>query len=153
MFLMNPLDQRLTRSSFCSKKFQVVCFFCWKADQDSNLRQAMTLKLNQRVRQGASLLCDEMLLAKLSERDMVATEAKYHNTCLCSFYKKKVKKNNKESNSASICDDTVVYGVVLSETINYMKKSLQSSNVLKLFQLSQLKKLYWYLNRVAQHTV
>ena len=79
---------RPTRSSFCSKTFQVVCFFCGKADEDSNLRQAMTLKLDQRVRQGASLLCDETLLAKLSEGDMVATEAKYHNTCLCSFYKK-----------------------------------------------------------------
>ena len=56
-------------------------------------------------RQGASLLCYETLLAKLSEGDMVATEAKYHNTCLCLFYKK-VKKNNKESNSASICHDT-----------------------------------------------
>ena len=54
---------------------------------------------------------------------------------------KKFKKNNKESNSASICDDTVVYGVVLSETIKYMIKSLQSSNALKLFQLSELKKL------------
>ena len=93
---------RPTRSSFCSKNFQVVCFFCGKADQGSNLRQAMTVKLDQRVRQGASLLCDETLLAKLSEGDMVATEAKYHNTCLCSFYKK-VKNNNKESNSASIC--------------------------------------------------
>ena len=34
-----------------------------------------------------------------------------------------------------------MYGVVLSETLNYMKKSLQSSNVLKLFQLSELKKI------------
>ena len=54
----------------------------------------MTLNLEQRVRQGASLLCDETLLAQLSEGDMVATEAKYHNTCLCSFYKN-LKKNNK----------------------------------------------------------
>ena len=42
----------------------------------------LTLKLDKRVRDAATKLLDEKLIARLSEGDLVATEACYHKTCL-----------------------------------------------------------------------
>ena len=58
------------------------CFLCEKESPASEIRQAMTMQLNKRVSDCARLLNDEMLLAKLSGRDVVAQELTYHPTCL-----------------------------------------------------------------------
>ena len=63
------------------------CQFCNKEDSKENLRQAMTFKLDLRVRHGAKLLNDFDLLTKIGDGDMVAMKKKYHNHCLCVFYK------------------------------------------------------------------
>ncbi len=71
-----------TRSHFCAENFKPICFFCDKDDNDNPLHQVRTLGLDKQVREAAELLLDEKLLAKLSEGDLVATEARYHKSCL-----------------------------------------------------------------------
>ena len=75
-----------TRSKFSAKNFVPTCFLCDAPDLDCNLTNARTLGLSQRVQEAAAFLCDEKLLAKLSEGDMVAKEARYHKSCLTSLY-------------------------------------------------------------------
>ena len=95
-----------TRSSFSSPNFQSSCIFCDKSD--GYLRQARSYDIDARVRKGATLLCDEKLLAKLSEGDMPAIEAKYHASCLCRFYNKTEHLHNEGETSQN---KTVAYGV------------------------------------------
>ena len=47
-------------------------FSCEKESPASEIRQAMTMQLNERVNDCARLLNDERLLARLSGRDVVA---------------------------------------------------------------------------------
>lgn len=51
------------------------CFLCEKVERESELRQAMTMQLNER-------LSDGKLLALFSGGDVVALELKYHCSCL-----------------------------------------------------------------------
>ena len=44
--------------------------------------------MDKKVREAAAELLDERLIVKLSEGDLVATESKYHKTCLAEFYNK-----------------------------------------------------------------
>ena len=53
------------------------CLFCDQTDDAVNLHRCKTLSLDKRVRKMAQGLVDTKLLAKLSEGDMSATEAKY----------------------------------------------------------------------------
>ena len=75
-------SHRATRTSFDSTNFVIKCFFCDLPDETSNVHQVMTFRTDNRVREGAKLLSDKALLAKLAEGDMVAIEAKYHRDCL-----------------------------------------------------------------------
>ena len=59
-----------SRSSFSSLNFQSTCIFCDKGD--GYLRIARTFDIDRRLCEGALLLSDEKLIAKLSEGD------KYH---------------------------------------------------------------------------
>ena len=72
--------------SFSSHNFQSIFIFC--EESDGYLRIARTFDIDQRVREGALLLSDEKLMAKLSESDIHAIEAKYHANCSCNFYSK-----------------------------------------------------------------
>ena len=63
------------------------CFFCGKPANDSDsLHRTSTFDLDIRVRQCAQQLQDQTLLAKLSEGDLIALEAKYHAQCLALLY-------------------------------------------------------------------
>jgi len=48
----------------------------------------MTFAVDDKVRKCAALLQDSMLLAKLASGAMIATEAKYHPSCLLNLYYK-----------------------------------------------------------------
>ncbi len=61
-------------------------FFCDKEETKESLTQAQTLGLDKRVRDAATQLQDEKILAKLSAGDMIAVEAVYHKTCLAALY-------------------------------------------------------------------
>ena len=65
------------------------CFFCDEpGTRQKALHQASTLSLDARVRKCAYTLQDERLLAKRSEGDLVALEARCHAPCVVSLYKK-----------------------------------------------------------------
>ena len=51
----------------------------------SDLREAMTMKLDQRLRDCAATLQDEQLLTNLSG-DVIAQEFKYQPDCLAALY-------------------------------------------------------------------
>ena len=63
-----------------------LCFLCEKMEPTSELRQAMTMQLNQRLNECARNLNDGKLLALLSGGDVVALELKYHSSCLAALY-------------------------------------------------------------------
>ena len=72
-------------------------FFCGQIDDAVNLHQCQTLLLDKCVRKMAQELVDTKLLAKLSEGDMIATEAKYHCNCLSRLYNAYLDHNTKKS--------------------------------------------------------
>ncbi len=75
-----------TKRQRISEPPKVECFLCEKEDEISNLRQAMTMQLNQRINQCAKKLNNGKLLAKLSAGDVVAQELKYRPQCLVNLY-------------------------------------------------------------------
>ena len=80
-------------------------FFCDQTDDAVNLHQCQTLLLDKCVRKMAQELVDTKLLAKLSEGDMIATEAKYHCNCLSRLYNAYLDHNTKKSaeNRPEVC--------------------------------------------------
>ena len=70
-----------TRSRLSAQNFQKQCFLCNTVTSEP-LHQVQTINVDKRVRSAAEVLVDQELLAKLSEGDLVATEASYHNACL-----------------------------------------------------------------------
>ena len=77
---------RTTRKDCCAKNFRVECFFCDKPDSVDNLHECQMLYLDATVKKIAHDVSNTKLIAKLSEGDMVATEAKYDHDCLTKFY-------------------------------------------------------------------
>ena len=65
------------------------CFLCEKESPATEIRQAMTMLLNERVNNCARLLNVGRILEKLSDRDVVAQELKYHPTCLIGLYNRR----------------------------------------------------------------
>ena len=76
----------LMRTSIIEK----LCNFygCGKSVEERSWHQYQTLVLHSKVKTIATELSDHKLLAKLSEVDMVATEAVYHLNCLNELYNK-----------------------------------------------------------------
>ena len=77
---------------------------------------------------------DDKLVAKLSECDMPAIEAKYHPSCLCKLYSRAAYLQKSGSN---INEHAVMYEIVLSETIGFMRKELKKSETVPVFTLSE----------------
>ena len=69
-----------------SQPSKALCFICEDESATSPLREAMTMKLNERVDECARYLIDMKLLAKLVVGDVVAQEFKYHPACLVGLY-------------------------------------------------------------------
>ena len=61
------------------------CFFCGEADCEEKLHKCETFAVNQKVRNIAHELGDTTIMAKLSEGDMIATEAMYHVKCWVNY--------------------------------------------------------------------
>ena len=88
----------------------------------------MTMQLNERVNDCARLLNDGRLLAKLSGRDVVAQELKYHPTCLIGLY------NRERTYLTSIEDEykpakllrEEVYPLTFSELLAYIAETRRS---------------------------
>ena len=79
---------RSSRRSLVAKNFIDKCFFCDDIKDTDTLHDCQTLYLDMRIRKIAQDMSDSKLLSKLAEGDMVATEAKYHRSCLIDLYNK-----------------------------------------------------------------
>ena len=97
-----------TRSSFSSPNFQSAFIFCGKSD--GYLRIARTFHIDRRIPKGAFLLSDEELIAKLTEGDIHAIEAKCNTNCLCNFYSK-LKTMEKQNND--YYENSITYSLIL----------------------------------------
>ena len=77
------------------------CFFCDDGTLVGTLLSCWSQNLDKHISEWAEHLQDSKLLAKISENDMTATEAKYHNKCLTELNnrvnrKRKNEKSEKE---------------------------------------------------------
>ena len=79
-------SKKLTRLKTKMRNYSESCFFCDEDKLQQKLHECMSLSISHRVKAMASDLGDTWLLGKLSEGDMVATEAKYHSKCLLDLF-------------------------------------------------------------------
>lgn len=140
----NPV-RRYMRSSPHQQfeKKAVICFFCEEPEiNGSTLHEVRTKKLDARVTQGAIYLLDQRLLAKLSEGDMIAIEAKYHDKCLASFYKRIDTESQKRRDAVCHDENTGYKQKAFVELLNHIQAILDKEETTPVFQLSNIKKLY-----------
>jgi hypothetical protein len=83
-FFRGSMD--LPESSTSTRVDMFQCSLCDTHSPMSDLREAMTMKLGQRLRDYAATLHDEQLLAQLSAGYVIAQEFKYHPACLVALY-------------------------------------------------------------------
>lgn len=119
------------------------CFLCEKKEPTSELRQAMTMQLNERLNECARNLNDGKLLALLSGGDVVALELKYHCSCLTTLYNRErahVAQKNREICESSQEKDFVP--LVFSELLVYVSEKRYSTDEPAVFRLAELVSLY-----------
>src|SRR6218665_1629253 len=117
-------------------------FFCDESDEKDTLFNASTFTLDSHVRECAQILCDDLLLAKLSRVDVIALEAKYHKRCLTNLYNRVRAQKRKDFKIARANGtENIMESLVFAELVSFVKNSKtdDSDPVLK---LSELKKLY-----------
>ena len=132
---------RGTRSSYQSANFmESTCFFCDEVDTDKNLRTASTMALDQHIRSAATQLCDEKLLAKLSQGDVVAIKSKYHSKCLAKLYNRL--RDHRSNESEGDKSKALVLGISLSEIVTYLRQCKEMSDRSPVFKLSDIKSRY-----------
>ena len=102
-----------------------MCFLC--ASQGGELGEATTVQVPMRINECAKTLNDGKLLAKLSGRDVIAQELKYHSACLVALY-------NEEQDYLRVQDQEraqenwkEAYPIAFSEPVTHIsgKKSCQ----------------------------
>ena len=135
------IPEKITRRSIQSTPTDTksVCFFC-NVHKDGGLHKVTTYRLDRRVRKCALILQDTLILAKLSEGDMIALDAFYHKHCLTNFYRK-------ASSAIEKCEyhdsDRESHGVALAELVTFIEESaLNSEDGLTIFKLSELTTRY-----------
>ena len=79
-------SRKMTRLSTSLKNFSENCLFCEEYDPQQELHECLSIPTSNRVKAMAEDLEDFKLLGKLSEGDMVTTEAKYHNKCFLNLF-------------------------------------------------------------------
>ena len=95
------------------------------------------------VRKCALDLQDEHLLAKLSSKDMVAQEAKYHPKCLVALYNRAAAlQAAKDLDQHDDRGNKVSHGIALAELLAYLDETRMHEDVAPVFKLSDLVKLY-----------
>ncbi|KAL9972875.1 hypothetical protein ACROYT_G019259 [Oculina patagonica] len=137
----SPIKSR--RSSIKEASTKDCCFFCEKPDSKSNLHQAETCKVVEKVRDCAVLLNDGKLIAKLSNRDMVALDAKYHTACLVSLYNRARDKRSatlkKSHTTISDLDE-----LAFAQVVSYIDEILEEGDEdIPVFKMSELGKLFF----------
>ena len=133
--------QHTTRRSLSAKNFTDKCFFCDTAKVNEELHTCQTLYLDMRIRNIAQEMNNAKLLIKLSEGDMVATEAKYHRGCLIMLYNSYRKHNYNKMEEREV---QMLEGIALSEVVEFVEESILVSDkdTTPVFKLKDLTELY-----------
>jgi len=120
------------------------CFLCEKDAPESDLRQAMTMKLNERLNQCAKTLNDGRLLSILSAGDVVAQELKYHPACLVTLYNRERSHLCAQENVTSKEEQEQKEGcaIAFSELVTYIIDTTNSRAGPCTFRLAVLVLLY-----------
>ena len=126
---------------------EMKCFFCDEVGTDAiPLHEAMTPRITNRVKHCAFKLQDQKLIAKLSQCDLVAQEAKYHANCLVKLYNASSRKTEEGETQNS---DRVSHGLALVELLGYIEDvKLNSKDIAPIFKLTDLVQLY--TNRLVE---
>eukprot|EP00794_Sanderia_malayensis_P004251 gene4251-4816_t len=134
-------SQRPSRRSIDMKNFAMACFFCGEQDDKANLHQCETLTVHQRVKRCAEDLGDTHILAKLSEGDMVAIEAKYHVKCLVRFYNNH-RAHARKTRSNDNNENAIMKGIALSEVVNLIQGKILIDKQTPVFYMKDLRQVY-----------
>ena len=83
----------------------------------------------------------DKLLRKLSVGNMVATEAKYHRTCLIKFYNSYRKHNNDKREQAN---KQLMEGIAFSKVLEFIEESILASDetITPVLNLKELTEIY-----------
>ena len=138
-----PRLTRTTVGSQASKPTTPVCFFCELPGPD--LRQVMTFGVHDKVHKCATIVQDAMLLAKLSVGDMIATEAKYHPSCLLNLYYKAGRvqaTNDLIDDDRTPSSDIDCDSLALADVVSYLEDRRLLDATPSVFKLSDLNRLY-----------
>lgn len=84
--------KKMTRQSIELQNFSNSCFFCEKTNEQE-LHECQSIQASNRVQRMAETVGDLKILGKLSEGDMIATEAKYHSRCYLDLFNRHRKHN------------------------------------------------------------
>ena len=116
----------------------ISCFICEKSGTLQDHRSVSALKLDTKVSKCASQLNDNKLLAKPSDRDLIAEKAKYHPACLTDLYRKT---QSQTMAKETIQEENIHHSLVFAEFIKYIAEGLKASEpFLKLADLVSLYK-------------
>lgn len=148
----SPLKRRNTRS-MCGTTTDEgnssvqTCFLCdGPAEASNKLHAVQTLdKVQDNVEECARKLNNFLLLAYVTERDLVSKEAHYHAWCLRDLYNK-ARAVDRRDDKMSVVDDNLddaeVNGLVLAQLISYIEDVRTNTTISPVFKLSDLVKLY-----------
>lgn len=100
------------------------CFLC--EQEGGDLREASTVKLNNRLNDCARNLSDVKLLAKLSAGDAIAQELKYHPRCLAALYNRERARFTAQQKEEGH-QESSTYAIAFSELVTYITESKASS--------------------------
>ena len=140
-----PVDEdqpRNSRRNVATHNFTGLCFFCDLGVSVGVLHSCRTLYLDIRERKIAQEIGDKKLTAKLSEGDMVATEAKYHKNCLSKFYNQYRDYNNKKTAETRRIEQ--IKGIAFAEVVNFIEDTIEisSDEEVPVFKLTDLEDMY-----------
>jgi len=118
------------------------CFLC--EEEGSDLKEAMTMKLDKRLNECAKNLSDGKLLAKLSSGDVVAQEMKYHPTCLVALYNRERAHLHAQEQNTEELERQAAYPIAFSELVTYISEMTAASDSSDppIFRLGDLCMLY-----------
>lgn len=113
------------------------CLFCSK--QDGKLHNCSTLELDKAIRDMATELEDENVLANISGGDLIAIEAKYHNGCLTAFknrYRAIERNKHDQSEDTTSMQHKLVKSQVFAELVSYIESGIEDGT--HIFKLNDL---------------
>ena len=122
---------------------KTVCFICDKEASSSELRQVMTMNLNNRLNECARNVNDGKLLARLSIGDAIAQELKYHLECLTDLYNRERSHLRATKRHEQECaPEEDAHPQAFLELVTYLVETSRSSEGPTVFRLADIVNLY-----------